>query len=84
MRELRNIKAFEADYKKYFKGDLDNLDFDFVLGEVSHTDGDYELKRYESNVEATVAFFFDEELICTDAELQKYDAIATYIGNSWK
>ena len=84
MKILKNAEAFEADYKKYYHGDLDNLDFSVVLKEAEEKEGDYELRAYESNVSATVAFFFDEETVCTDEELEEYDVISTYTGNSWK
>jgi hypothetical protein len=83
MRILKNVEAFEADFKKYYYGDLNNLDFSIVLKEAEEQEDSYELRAHESNVRATVAFFFSEE-VCTDEELEEYDAISTYTGNSWK
>ena len=81
MRDLKNIEAFEADYREFYKGNLDSLDFQVVLDEVIRSEGDYELKKYESNTGYGKTFFFDEVTICVDEENEEYDVIATYMGH---
>ena len=81
MREIKNIEAFEADYKKFYKGDLESLDFNVVKEEVERTEGNYELKKYESNVGYGKTFFFEEEIVCVDEENEDYDVVATYTGH---
>ena len=78
MRTLLNIEDFEADYKKFYKGDLDNLNFDEVLREVIEGENIYELKRHESNTGYGKTFFFDEEITCIDEENK---VVATYTGH---
>ncbi len=80
MRELLNIKEFEDDYKRFYNGDINSLDFNVVADEVRSKEGDYELAKYESNVGHGKTFFFDEVIIF-DKDSNEYEAIATYIGH---
>jgi hypothetical protein len=82
MRTLKNIEQFEKDYKSFYKGDLEALDFQEVIKEVESTEGSYELKRYESSTGCGKTFKFDEEVIVVDQESEEYEVIATYVGHS--
>jgi len=78
MKILKNIEAFETDYKRFYKGDLEYLDFGEVIKEVKSDDGDYELSYFESNVGHGKTFFFEESIVLeNDEEI----TIATYTGH---
>ena len=78
--EITNIEAFETDYKRFYKGNLETLDMSVVVNEAMRIESSYELAKYESNAGNTIVFFFDEELICVDEENEEYDVITTYSG----
>lgn len=83
MRTITNYEEFQKDYLKYYK-EPELLDLEVLRDEVERKEDSYELKSYESNVHATIAFLFDEDTVCTDEENDEWETTATYTGNTWK
>ena len=83
------LNNFLADYKKYYKGEFENIDVTALLKEVSTSiqmERDIELKAYESNMSATITFFFNKTkdyIFDEDDEIVE-EAEFEYSGNSWK